>query len=54
MKLLVRKRFISTHKDGGNINLNGKVNSEFAPNNKQTLVHGDQYSTTAGNNYSDY
>ena len=41
-----------THKSGGNINLNGKVNSEFAPNNKQTLVHGDQFSTTAGNNYS--
>lgn len=41
-----------THQGGGNINLNGKVNSEFAPNNKQTLVHGDQFSTTAGNNYS--
>ncbi len=36
---------------GGNININGKVNSEFAPNNKQTLVHGDQFSTTAGNNF---
>ena len=23
-----------THQGGGNINLNGKVNSEFAPNNK--------------------
>ena len=41
-----------THKGGGNINLNDKVNSEFAPNNKQTLVHGDQYSTTAGDNFS--
>lgn len=41
-----------SHQGGGNINLNGKVNSEFAPNNKQTLVHGDQFSTTAGNNYS--
>ncbi len=36
---------------GGNININSKVNSEFAPNNKQTLVHGDQFSTTAGNNF---
>lgn len=40
-----------SHQGGGNINLTGKVNSEFAPNNKQTLVHGDQFSTTAGNNY---
>ena len=36
---------------GGNININGKVNSEFAPNNKQTLVHGNKFETTAGNNY---
>ena len=36
---------------GGNINITNKVNSEFAPNNKQTLVHGDQFSTTAGNNF---
>jgi hypothetical protein len=36
---------------GGNININNKVNSEFAPNNKQTLVHGDQFSTVAGNSY---
>ena len=41
-----------THKSGGNINLNGKVNSEFAPNNKQTLVHGDQFETVAGDRYS--
>ena len=41
-----------THKSGGNINLNNKVNSEFAPNNKQTLVHGNQYSTTAGDSFS--
>lgn len=40
-----------THKDGGNINLNNKVNSEFAPNNKQTLIHGNQFSTTAGDNF---
>ena len=36
---------------GGNINLTGKVNSEFAPNNKQTLVHGDKFETTAGSSY---
>ena len=36
---------------GGNINLTGKVNSEFAPNNKQTLVHGSKYETTAGSSY---
>ena len=40
-----------SHLGGGNININTKVNSEFAPNNKQTLVHGDQFSTTAGNNF---
>lgn len=40
-----------THQGGGNINLSGKVNSEFAPNNKQTLVHGDNFSTVAGNSY---
>jgi hypothetical protein len=36
---------------GGNVNITNNVNSEFAPSNKQTLVHGDQYSTTAGNNF---
>ena len=41
-----------TQKGGGNVKITDTVNSEFAPNNKQTLVHGDQFSTTAGNNYS--
>ena len=36
---------------GGNVNITGKVNSAFAPNNNQLLVHGDNFSTTAGNNY---
>ncbi len=36
---------------GGSIMITNNVNSEFTPNNKQTLVHGDQFSTTAGNNY---
>ncbi len=36
---------------GGNVNINNKVNSEFAPNNKQTLVHGNKFETTAGDNF---
>ena len=45
------KKIQITSEGGGNINLNSKVNSEFAPNNKQTLVHGNQYTTTAGDNF---
>ncbi len=46
-----QKKIQITSEGGGNINLNSKVNSEFAPNNKQTLVHGDQFSTTAGDSF---
>ena len=36
---------------GNNIGLHGTTFSMFAPNNKQTLVHGNQFSTTAGDNF---
>ncbi len=46
-----QKKIQITSEGGGNINLNSKVNSEFAPNNKQTLVHGKKFETVAGDNY---
>ena len=45
------KKIQITSEGGGNINLNDKVNSEFAPNDKQTLVHGKKFETVAGDNY---
>lgn len=41
-----------THQSGANINLNNKVFSEFAPNNKQSLTHGDSYITVGNNSFT--
>lgn len=41
-----------SHQSGGNLNFTNKSNSEFAPNNKQTLVHGNKFETTAGDSFT--
>jgi len=45
------ERIQITGPGGGNININNNVNSELAPNNKQTYVLGKNFSTTAGDNH---
>ena len=41
-----------SHISGSNININNKVTSELAANNKQTLVLGTQFNTTKGDSYT--
>jgi hypothetical protein len=41
-----------SQKGGGNVKITDTVNSEFAPNNKQTLVNGDKFSTTKGDYFN--
>ena len=40
-----------TGKDGGNIYINSKVVSTFAPSNCQSLTKGDKFDTTEGSSY---
>lgn len=43
-----QEKFHISHPSGANLNFNNKNVSLFAPNNQQELIHGDKFSTTAG------
>ena len=43
-----QERLQFSHSSGANLNFNNKTVSMFAPNNKQELIYGDKFSTTAG------
>ena len=43
-----QERLQFSHNSGANLNFNNKTVSMFAPNNKQELIYGDKFSTTAG------
>jgi hypothetical protein len=43
-----QEKFHISHPSGANLNFNNKTVSLFAPNNQQELIHGDKFSTTAG------
>lgn len=47
-----QERLQLSHSSGGNINLNNKTVSMFAPNNMQDLTKGNKFSTTVGDSFS--
>jgi hypothetical protein len=47
-----QERFQISHPSGANLNFNNQTVSLFAPNNQQELIHGNKFSTTAGDAFS--
>ena len=47
-----QERLQLSHTSGANLNFNNQTVSLFAPNNAQELIHGNKFSTTAGDNFS--